>query len=199
MQSLFYTYFTLGFEHILDPGAYDHLLFLVALCAPYRIQQWKSMALLATAFTVGHSITLALSGLELVLFPTAWIEFLIPCTILFTLLYHTWRAGRNPQPPRGVSAVTYGLTLLFGFIHGAGFSTLFRASAMPGEDGQVWQQLLSFNLGVEIGQLLIVLGILTVSAVALSLLRLPYRIWWWTVAAACFIIAARLAYFTYPL
>ena len=199
MQSLFTTYLELGFTHILDPQAYDHLLFLVALCAPYRVGNWRSLLLLATAFTIGHSLTLALVGLSIVLLPTAWIEFFIPVTILLTVLWHLYRAGRHPEPPRSVGAPLYLLVLLFGLIHGAGFSTLFRATALPDEAGQVWQQLLAFNLGVELGQLVIIGGILLVSYVALSLLRLPYRWWLWLLSAAAMLVSLRLMLDTYPL
>ena len=199
MQSLFGTYLELGFTHILDPTAYDHLLYLVALCAPYRAQNWSSLLLLATAFTLGHSVTLALVGLEIVLLPTAWIEFFIPLSILLTMLWHVWRAGRNPVPPRSVGGPLYTLVFGFGLIHGAGFSTLFRATAFPGETGEVWKQLLSFNLGVELGQGVIILGILLMSYVALSLLRLPYRWWLWLLAAPVLAVSLQLLVDTYPL
>ncbi len=83
---MFPTYFQLGFEHITDLNGYDHMLFLLALCAAYRYSEWKKILVLVTAFTVGHSITLALSVLNIIPVNGAWIEFLIPITILATAI-----------------------------------------------------------------------------------------------------------------
>ena len=197
VQSLFITYFELGFRHILDPQAYDHLLFLVALALPYRWQQWRPVLLLATAFTLGHSLTLALVGLEWVALPAAWVEFFIPVTIAATALIRLWKSG-HPAAAR-VLPGTYVLVVLFGLVHGAGFSSLFRATALPGAAGEVGRQLLAFNLGVELGQLLIVLGILLASSVALSLLRVPYRWWLRSVGAGVLLLSIRLMIETFPL
>ena len=199
MQSLFGTYFELGYTHILDPQAYDHLLFLIALCLPYRVGAWRAIVLLATAFTLGHSLTLALVGLELVLLPTAWIEFFIPLTIAATVLLHFLRARNRPDAPQRVRPGDYLLTAGFGLVHGAGFSTLFRMSAMPDEAGSVWKQLLAFNLGVEAGQLVIIAGILLMSAAALSLLRLPYRWWLYGVGGVVLALSTLLLIETFPL
>ncbi|HEX9895061.1 MAG TPA: HupE/UreJ family protein, partial [Gemmatimonadales bacterium] len=75
-------YVGLGFRHIADFAAMDHLLFLVALVAPYRVRDWRHLLLVASAFTVGHSLTLALAVTDVVRLPTALIEFLIPVTII---------------------------------------------------------------------------------------------------------------------
>ena len=82
---MFTTYFQLGFEHITDLNGYDHILFLIALCAAYRYTDWKRILILVTAFTVGHSITLALAVLNIIPVNAAWIEFLIPLTILVSV------------------------------------------------------------------------------------------------------------------
>ena len=74
----FFFYVQLGFEHISDLAGYDHILFLVALCAVYRLAQWKSLLILVTAFTVGHSLTLALTAFGLLTVRSEIIEFLIP-------------------------------------------------------------------------------------------------------------------------
>ena len=198
MQSLFSTYFELGFTHILDPRAYDHLLFLVALALPFTFGQWRAVVLLATAFTVGHSLTLALVGLGWLVLPTAWVEFSIPLTIALTAAHQLWQTHSRTGPPRRVPPLIYLLVVGFGLVHGAGFSTLFRAMALPGEDGQLWRQLLAFNLGVEAGQVLIVLGILLASTAALALLRLPYRPWNWLVGGAVFLLSLLLLIESYP-
>ena len=85
MNSLSF-YIKLGFDHISDFAGYDHMLFLVALCAIYRIQQWKSILILVTAFTIGHSVTLVLSSLDILIIQSNIIEFLIPVTIFLTAL-----------------------------------------------------------------------------------------------------------------
>ena len=97
MESIFRTFLTLGFEHISDIKAYDHILFLVALCAIYRLTEWKKVLILVTAFTIGHSITLALAALDIISFSTKIVEFLIPVTILLTSLFNVWkeRQGRK--------------------------------------------------------------------------------------------------------
>ena len=79
-------YLELGFKHISDFAGYDHMLFLVALCAIYKIQQWKKILVLVTAFTIGHSVTLILSAFDIFTIPSNIIEFLIPVTILLTAL-----------------------------------------------------------------------------------------------------------------
>ena len=88
MSSLFKINLELGFTHILDPQAYDHLLFIIALVAIYKLSEWKKVAILVTAFTIGHSITLALAALEIITFPGDIIEMLIPVTIILTCLYN---------------------------------------------------------------------------------------------------------------
>ena len=79
-------YLKLGFEHISNLNGYDHILFLIVLCAVYRIQQWKKILILVTAFTIGHSITLALVSFDLFNISSGIIKFLIPTTIFITAL-----------------------------------------------------------------------------------------------------------------
>lgn len=144
-------YFRLGFDHILDIKGYDHMLFLLALCIPFTIKDWKKVLLLATAFTLGHSATLIINTLEIFSFPTVWVEFFIPVTIVFTALYDLFRKQN------GSMGFHYLLTFIFGLIHGMGFSNFLRSSLFPGEEHKLVWQLLSFNIGIEIGQILIVL------------------------------------------
>ena len=87
-------YIKLGFDHISDFAGYDHMLFLVALCAIYQLHQWKSILVLVTAFTIGHSVTLVLSSLDILTIPSNIIEFLIPVTIFLTALNNV--IGANP-------------------------------------------------------------------------------------------------------
>jgi hypothetical protein len=149
-------YFLDGIMHITDVEGYDHMLFLLAMCAPFTFKEWKPVAILATAFTVGHSISLALAALDVIRFSSGLIEFLIPVTILATAIFN-WRATTS------VSVYRYASAALFGIIHGMGFSSFFRMISNEGE-GFIGQLFL-FNLGVEAGQLLILTAILSIIAV----------------------------------
>lgn len=156
-----FDYIKLGFEHILDPQGYDHILFILALCASYTIRQWKQLLFLVTAFTVGHCLTLLLSGLRIVSISPDLVEFLIPVTIGITALYNLFTKDASHS-----GRFRYAIALIFGLIHGLGFSNFFRALTEPGESIVV--PLLSFNIGIELGQLIIVaayFGILGVASI----------------------------------
>lgn len=150
-------FFLDGILHITDVEGYDHMLFLLAMCAPFTFKDWKPVAILATAFTIGHSISLALAALDIIRFSSAMIEFLIPITILITAIFNL-TMGVSTK----VTAYRYASAALFGIIHGMGFSSFFR---MISDEGDSFiKQLFLFNLGVEAGQLLIVAAILTIIA-----------------------------------
>ncbi len=166
-------YLQVGFKHIADLAAYDHLLFLVALCAVYRIEQWRSIAILVTAFTIGHSITLALASLDSVRISTSLIEFLIPTTILITAMLNVLR---QPEPSSRVNmGPNYAMALFFGLIHGMGFSNYFRALLM--DESSILVPLVGFNLGIELGQLMIVAVIVGAAYLCLNVLTVKHRDW----------------------
>jgi hypothetical protein len=167
MNSEFMTYLTLGFEHISDLQGYDHILFIISLCAVYKIQEWKKVALLVTAFTIGHSITLALASFDSIKMDSALIEFFIPLTILFNALLNTLKKN---------NALSYTTATIFGLIHGMGFSNFFKSAMLPGE-ASFLKPLFAFNLGVELGQLVIVGIILLFSFLALNILKIKQREW----------------------
>ncbi|MEY2949708.1 MAG: hypothetical protein RLZZ248_909 [Bacteroidota bacterium] len=173
MESEFSIYLGLGFDHILDINGYDHILFVIALCAIYQISEWKKVAILATSFTFGHSVTLALSALDLVSVDSALIEFLIPLTILLTALYNVY----NRRSSYVSISIKYSLAVFFGLIHGMGFSNFFRSAAIPGIDEGFITQLLAFNLGVELGQLIIIAFILGLTYVFLEIIKVKVREW----------------------
>ncbi len=183
MRSTFGTYLQLGFEHISDLNGYDHILFIVALCAIYRLREWRKVAILVTAFTIGHSITLALAALDIIPIKPALIEFLIPVTILATALYnvivHKMDTGteENTSTFNRKINLNYFFALIFGLIHGMGFSNFFKSMLLPGEEGELVKQLLAFNIGVEVGQLTIVIIILIISFIAFNLLKVKQREW----------------------
>ncbi len=177
-------YTELGFDHILDPKGYDHILFVVALCAIYLIKDWKKVLILVTAFTIGHSLTLALSALKIVNISASLVETLIPITIILTCIYNIWKAqifvdegqsNLNDQDDIRKENVmaNYGLALGFGFIHGLGFSNFFKA--ILGRDESIIMPLLSFNIGVELGQIIIVLGTLLISYLLVNILHIKRK------------------------
>ena len=181
MQSLFQTYLTLGFEHIADLKGYDHILFIIALCAIYKLSEWRKVVILATAFTLGHSITLALAALDIIPINATWIEFLIPVTILATAIYNVVVHRFSREMEEGTfdrrMNLNYFFAAGFGLIHGMGFSNFFRAMVMPGEHAQLIKQLFAFNIGVEMGQLLIIACVLTAAYIAFNLGKIKQREW----------------------
>lgn len=147
----FLIYLKLGFSHISDVKGFDHILFIITLCAVYKMSEWRKVALLVTAFTIGHSVTLALSALKIIVFDAALIELLIPVTIFFTSISNLFY---KHSAKSGLLTYNYGLALVFGLVHGMGFSNFFNA--LMGDRGSIVFPLFAFNLGLEIGQLLIV-------------------------------------------
>ena len=151
----------LGISHITDWQGYDHMLFLLALVARYDLRHvWKAF-LVATAFTVGHSLTLAIASLDLFRLPGDWVEFLIGVTILLAAAWNLKTGGVMNDKQR---RLTYVMAVGFGLIHGLGFSSFFRISR--DEAAGFVGGLFRFNLGVEIGQLVIVLVLLALASLA---------------------------------
>ena len=169
-------YINFGFQHISDLAGYDHILFLLALCAVYSIDQWRRLFILVTAFTVGHSITLALSSFGWVVIPSHIIEFLIPVTILITAIRNV-AVPTSDQLADDQTNMTghYLVALCFGFIHGMGFSNYFRALMM--DSSSITIPLLGFNLGIEIGQLLVVSIIVIVASLVVKFAQVKHRDW----------------------
>ncbi|HIO58913.1 MAG TPA: HupE/UreJ family protein [Flavobacteriales bacterium] len=162
----------LGASHITDLNGVDHILFLIALAASFDLSKIGRMALLATAFTLGHSLTLFLAGLDLVRASLSWIEFLIPITIVIMAVLQinglSFEGAKRRSANRGVFKKSiFALTAFFGLIHGLGFSSFYRIAANRGEG--IVMPLLKFNLGVELGQLLILLVTLSVFSLARAL------------------------------
>jgi hypothetical protein len=190
-MSVFQTYLQLGFLHICTPRAADHLTFLLALCAPYVLSDWRRVLALVTSFTVGHSLTLALATLGVVTFTPAIIEALIPITIMVTALVNLRGAGRliTRRAPM-FAAAPNALALGFGLIHGLGFSSYLRS--LLGASSRPVEELFAFNVGVELGQVLIVSAILLLGAVLLGSLRVARRDWLLTTSGAALGIATVL-------
>ena len=180
----FNLYFRLGIDHILTWEALDHILFVTALCLRYLLKDWKKVIILVTAFTIGHSITLALAGLGYVHFSKTWIEFLIPLTILATAINNIFQKPADIQSPSKLPLI-YFLALFFGMIHGLAYARTFR---LEGADGLL-AHLFAFNAGIEIAQLLVVTVVLIASFVFVQLLRVS-RLWWIRIISLVILMAS---------
>ncbi|RYY66287.1 MAG: HupE/UreJ family protein [Chitinophagaceae bacterium] len=180
-------YFRLGWEHIMSIDALDHLLFVWVLAAIYLLRDWRQVLVLVTAFTIGHSITLALSTLDIVEVPSAWTEFLIPCTIVFTAASNLFRRHFEPRYLR----INYVLALFFGLIHGLGFANTLRFMLVKGQS--LGWGLFGFNVGLEAGQVVVVSVVLLLSWLLVQRLRVPRREWVLFVSAAVFSLALKMA------
>ncbi len=165
-------YGRLGFKHIIDLGGVDHILFVLALTLRYIWSDWKKILALVTSFTIGHSLTLALSTLSLIDISVNWVEFMIPVTILITALSNFW--VKDFEFKQRYSA-HYGLALFFGLIHGLGFSNYLKS--LLGKEASLLGPLFSFNIGLEIGQILIVGVILALSYGFVNFLKLPRKMY----------------------
>ena len=167
---MFHLYLKLGIEHIADLQGYDHILFVAMLCAVYTFKQWRQVLILVTAFTIGHSLTLALATLNVIRVSNVWVEFLIPVTIFITALGNII----SGKPGNASAKIKYALALFFGLIHGLGFSNYLRS--LLGTHDSILLPLLAFNIGVELGQILIVLCLLMLTALILFF-KLKQRDW----------------------
>ena len=194
MEKLFF-YGDLGFFHVLDPNGYDHVLFLTALALPFGFSQWRRVFWLATLFTVTHCFSLALAAYGLVAIDSGIIEFLIPVTILLTALYNIYLT--RPQSAGGSSLRVHLLsTAGFGLIHGFGFSNYF-GMLMSGETAKTGP-LFGFAFGIEVAQLLVLLGVMAISSVFIGFVGLERNgyIRWVSILIAG--VSAVLIYNTWP-
>ncbi|MCB1054962.1 MAG: HupE/UreJ family protein [Acidobacteria bacterium] len=175
-------YLRLGVEHILE-GA-DHLLFVLGLIL--LVRGWKRLALTVTGFTLGHSVTLALATLGWIRVPSGPVEVAIAASIFVLAVELTRDAGDLVhRKPWLVAAV-------FGLLHGLGFAGALAEVGLP--KGEIPLALLTFNVGIELGQLLFVGAVLLVTAVARPLLaRLPA----WTERVPPYVIGSLAAYWVF--
>ena len=187
-MSPFRVYLELGLEHILDVQGYDHILFVIALCAIYQSNEWKKILIMVTSFTVGHSITLALATLDLIRFNSDVIEFLIPVTIFITAISNLFVKQLSSVNARKLS-FNYLYAVFFGLIHGMGFSNYLRQILSKSES--IFTPLFAFNVGLEVGQIIIVLIFMVISLIA-SILGVGRRDWKFFISSAIAGIAIML-------
>jgi hypothetical protein len=167
----FVFYFKLGWQHIISFDAFDHLFFIMALTSIYLLKDIKQVLLLITAFTIGHATSLSLSVLNVVKINSALVEFLIPISIIITAEIQFVKSIHPKAPFR----FKYVFALLFGLLHGLGFANTIRF--ILAESQQTTLPLLSFNIGLEVGQILIVLLLLLMAKLFVEIIGLPQK-WW---------------------
>lgn len=168
-MSEFLAFLKLGYHHITDVNGYDHILFLMALAAPYTLKNWRHLLVLATFFTLGHSLTLALAALNVVNYNPKIIEVLIPISILATCIL-------NLSSKRKISnSLQYTIVTLFGLIHGLGFSSYLRS--LMGKSSNIVNELFSFNLGIELGQISILIVFLLTSELIRKIFKIKATTW----------------------
>lgn len=167
----FVFYFKEGWHHILSIDALDHLLFIIALSAIYLVTDWKQVLVLVTAFTIGHSLTLAASVYNIITINSNWVEFLIPCTIVITAIFNLLLKQYDSNKLK----LNYFFALFFGLIHGLGYANTIKF--LMAKDQSMGWSLFSFNVGLEAGQIVVVALILLLSYIIVGKLNVQ-RIWW---------------------
>ena len=179
-------YFVLGWEHIISINALDHILFVTALSAIYVFRDWKKVLILVTAFTIGHSLTLALSVYDVIRVNDNLVEFLIPVTILITGVFNLFQKNFTPKSLQ----LNYFFALFFGLIHGMGFANSIRF--MLAKNESIGLPLLSFNVGLEAGQIVIVFIILLLSYLLISILKVPRKVWVYLLSSLAIIVSLKM-------
>lgn len=165
-------YFKMGFTHVLDLAAYDHILFLIVLAVVFTMKEWTKLLWLVSLFTLGHSITLALAAYKVLEFPIDIIEFLIPLTIFITGFVNVITTKKTSTKSNRLNLF---FAFFFGFIHGLGFSNYFKM--MIGQEKNKFLPLLEFALGIEGAQIIIVLSILIIGFILQNFLKTSKRDW----------------------
>ena len=174
----FALYFQIGKDHILDyTMGLDHILFVFALAAGYLLSDWKKILILVTAFTIGHSLTLALATLKVIEVRTDIVEFFIIVTILVAAVSNLFQTVLSSK-----FSINYAYALFFGLIHGLGFSNTLRALLSSSQ--QILTPLLAFNLGLEFGQIIIVAVFLFAGFISVNLLGVDRNTWKTVVSSA---------------
>ena len=172
MLESFLKFLELGFYHILNFNSYDHILFVMVVSIPFLFKDWKRLLILISLFTIGHTISLTLGAYDIVNLNVVVTEWVIPMTIFFTALYNIFTAGKSVKSR---PYAMYGIVLFFGLIHGLGFANAFEQ--LVGSKESTLLSILEFSLGIEIGQLLVVLCVLILSFISQTIFRFSKRDW----------------------
>ncbi len=183
----FTLYFGWGWHHIISRDALDHILFMMALSAIYLLKDWKQVLILVTAFTIGHAATLLLSVLDIVRVNDKWVEFFIPCTIVITSLLNLFQKNFTYKSVR----INYFLALFFGLVHGMGYANAIRFALA--KEQSLGLSLFGFNLGLEAGQIVVVLLVLFIAYIAVEKIKINRREWVLFLSAGIFGLSLKMA------
>jgi hypothetical protein len=183
----FTLYFGWGWHHIISRDALDHILFIMALAAIYLLKEWKQVLILITAFTIGHAATLLLSVLDIVRFNDKWVEFLIPCTIVITSFLNLFQKKFTYRSVR----INYFLALFFGLVHGMGYANAIRFALA--KEQSLGLSLFGFNLGLEAGQIVVVLLVLFIAYITVEKIKINRREWVLFLSAGIFGLSLKMA------
>lgn len=181
-------YFEIGFSHIVNWTALDHILFIVALSLRYQFSDWKKLLVLITAFTIGHTTTLALVVFNVMHVSKLWIEFLIPVTIAITAISNFF--VKKFIFKAKFSAI-YFFALIFGLVHGLGFSNDLKS--LIGNGDGVIIKLFSANFGIEVGQIGFVFCVLIITTIATQLFKINRREYLLFLSSGIFALAIEMA------
>lgn len=187
MDSNLISFFKNGWDHIVDINAYDHLLFVMTLCATFKLNQWKQILIIITAFTIGHSGTLILSALDVIPTNSKLIDMLIPFTIMITAIANIINYGSESK--FSAAKFKYGIALVFGLIHGLAFASNFKFMLFG---GSIIMPLFAFNIGIEVGQIFIVLLFMIALWIYTKIIKGEHLKWNIFVSGAGFGIAATI-------
>lgn len=188
----FSMYFKIGWDHIITIEALDHIFFIAVLAAIYMLREWKPVLILVTAFTLGHAITLLLSAKEMVTVNMKVVEFLIPCTIVFTAASNLFLKSFTTKAIR----INYFLALFFGLIHGLAFAETLKF--MLARHQSFVLPWISFSVGLELGQILIVFLMLLLAQIVVGVLKLNRRIWVALISIPVLVLALKMAIERWP-
>jgi hypothetical protein len=173
---IFYT--ELGFWHVIDLAGLDHFFFITTLAVPFAFSQSRKLLWWVTLFTLGHTFSLMGNVYAEIIFSPYWIELLIPVTIALSAISLLFNKGTSIADK--TSWFFPILTIIFGIIHGLGFGRYFSI-IIP--DGAVGNSLFSFALGVELAQVLIVLGVLVINIIVINIMKRSRSKWEFLVGA----------------
>ncbi len=185
----FILYFKMGLNHVLDFSAYDHIIFLVVLAVVFSYKQWRKVLWLVTLFTIGHSITLALSAYGVLKIRVDIIEFLIPLTIFITAVINIITVNKDSK---GTENINLFFAFFFGLIHGLGFSNYFKM--MVGQEEDKLFPLVEFALGIEAAQVIIVLAILSIGAIILNIKKVTRKHWILACSSIVIVISIKMMF-----
>lgn len=169
MFESFIRFLELGLYHILNVESYDHILFVALISVPFLFKDWKRLLILISIFTLGHTLSLVLGIYNIINLNAS--EWLIPITIFCVALFNIFTAGKTFLKE---SNLVLAIVLIFGLIHGLGFANAFKS--LVGSNNTL-AAILEFAIGIEIGQLVVVIVVLILSFIFQNLFRFSKRDW----------------------